>query len=142
MRTLLSFLLFAGLIACNPQPATPTEAPPAQAQTESGEPMGATTTQLQRVYVGWHLVTATGVTKTTGGTWVSTKAFLPVPQGQTADPAQLLNDLIRQLTSDGTLAGVDLAQTAKNRLEITSSSLSGLRDVMILESWMLPQKPK
>lgn len=143
MRTLLFFLLFAGLIACNKPAATPTDTPPAQAQTESGEPLGATTvTQVQRVYLGWHLITQTGVTKTTGGTWVLTKAFLPVPQGQTADPAQLINDLIRQLNSDGVLSGIDLTQTAKNRLEITSSSLAGLRETMILESWNIPQKPK
>ena len=142
-HTLFFFILFAGLIACNPPAATPTEpAPPAVAQTENGEPLAATPAiQVQRVYVAWHLTTQTGGIQRTGGTWVQTKAFLPVPIGQTADPAQLLNDLIRTLTSDGTLSGVDLTLTAKNRLEVTGASLA-VRETMILESWLLPVKPK
>lgn len=142
MRTFLFLILFAGLWACNPPTTTPTEQPPAVAQTESGEPLAATPAiQVQRVYVAWHLTTQTGGIQRTGGTWVQTKAFLPVPIGQTADPAQLLNDLIRTLTGDGTLSGVDLSLTVKNRLEITGASLA-VRETMILESWMLPVKPK
>lgn len=143
MRTLFFIILLAGLWACNPPAATPTEpTPPAVAQTESGEPLAATPAiQVQRVYVGWHLTTQTGGIQRTGGTWVQTKAFLPVPIGQTADPAQLINDLVRTLTSDGTLAGVDLSLITKNRLEITSASLA-VRETMILESWLIPAKPK
>jgi len=145
MRTLL-FLIFAGLMACNPQPAAPTEAPPAVAQVEpqaeSGEPLAATdATQLQRVYVSWHLVTQTGGMKTTGATWVSTKAFLPVPTGQTADPAQLINDLTRALASAGALQGIDLTQTAKNWLVITGATLT-VREAMILDSRKIPVRPK
>ena len=142
-HTLFFLILFAGLWACNPPAAEPTEpAPPAVAQAESGEPLAATPAiQVQRVYVAWHLTTQTGGIQRTGGTWVQTKAFLPVPIGQTADPAQLLNDLIRTLTSDGTLSGVDLTLTAKNRLEVTGASLA-VRETMILESWLLPVKPK
>lgn len=98
--------------------------------------------QTQRVYLGWHLVTQTGVMTRTGGTWILTKAFLPVPQGQTADPATLINDLIRQLTSDGVLSGVDLGATSKNWLIITSSSLAGLRETMILDSRKKLARPK
>ena len=143
MRTFLFLILFAGLWACNPPAATPPEPEsPAVAQTESGEPLAATPAiQVQRVYVAWHLTTQTGGIQRTGGTWVQTKAFLPVPIGQTADPAQLLNDLIRTLTSDGTLSGVDLSLNAKNRLEITGASLA-VRETMILESWLIPAKPK
>lgn len=143
MRTLFFFIIFAGLIACNPPAAQPAQpASPAVAQTESGEPLAATPAiQVQRVYVAWHLTTQTGGIQRTGGTWVQTKAFLPVPIGQTADPAQLLNDLIRTLTGDGTLSGVDLSLTAKNRLEVTGASLA-VRETMILESWLLPVKPK
>ena len=146
MRTLL-FLIFAGLMACA-KPGTPTETPPAQAEqvTESGQPLAATdqavVIQTQRVYLGWHLTTATGAIQRTGGTWILTKAFLPVPQGQTADPAQLINDLIRQMTSDGTLSGVDLWATSKNWLIITSSSLAGLRETMILDSRKRLARPK
>lgn len=152
MRTLLFLFILAGFIACNPQPAaTPTEAPPAvaqveQPQAESGEPLAAqeqtVIVQTQRVYLGWHLTTATGAVQKTGGTWVLTKAFLPVPAGQTADPAQLINDLIRQLTSDGVLSGVDLGATSKNWLIITSSSLAGLRETMILDSRKRLARPK
>ncbi|MBK6903975.1 MAG: hypothetical protein IPH04_14540 [Saprospirales bacterium] len=147
MRTLL-LILFVGLMACNPQPAAPAETPPAQAEqvTESGQPLAAqeqtVIVQTQRVYLGWHLTTATGAIQKTGGTWILTKAFLPVPQGQTADPAQLINDLIRQMTSDGTLSGVDLWATSKNWLIITSSSLAGLRETMILDSRKRLARPK
>lgn len=146
MRTLFAFLFFAAfaLASCDkPQPPAQTApAPPAVAQTESGEPLAATPAiQVQRVYVAWHLTTQTGGIQRTGGTWVQTKAFLPVPIGQTVDPTQLINDLIRALTSDGILNGVDLSLTAKNRLEITGASLA-VRETMILESWLLPVKPK
>lgn len=151
MRTLSLILILAGLIACNPQPPAPTEAPPAVAQVEQpqaeiGQPLAAqeqtVIVQTQRVYLGWHLTTATGAVQKTGGTWILTKAFLPVPAGQTADPAQLINDLIRQLTSDGVLSGVDLGATSKNWLIITSSSLAGLRETMILDSRKRLARPK
>jgi hypothetical protein len=149
MRTLLflTFLLFFACQADAPQADETTVQAPAETVTpdpltESGQPLAAqeqTIIQTQRVYLGWHLTTASGAIQKTGGTWLLTKAFLPVPAGQTADPAQLINDLIRQLA--GILSGVDLTATSKNWLIITSSSLPGLRETMVLDSRNRLSKP-
>lgn len=128
MKTLLFLIfIFAGLWACNP-PADNAPVAPAQAE---GEPMGAAAEPTY--FVGYHLVIASGAIKTTGAAWVPTKAWVPVPVGTRPVPGLLMADLIKALTANGSLAGIDLKQTAKNHLIITATS-APLRDWMIYDS--------
>lgn len=144
MRTLL-FLLFAGLMACNPQPATPVEAPPAVSQAEgqpiaeSGEVLGtAPVTQAAiTVYCSWHLVTGYGATQKTGARFVQSSAWTMPTTGQVEDKGAFLKDLIRALTSDGTLSGVDLNK-AGVELTVIYPGASPRRD-WILKSSGLPR---
>lgn len=145
MRT-LSFLLFAGLMACNPQPTAPTEAPPAVAQVEqpqalaeSGEVLGAApvTQAAITVYCSYNLVTGYGAIQKTGARFVQSSAWTMPTAGQVEDKGAFLKDLIRALTSDGTLSGVDLNK-AGVELTVLYPGASPRRD-WILKSSGLPR---
>lgn len=141
MRTLFFIIiLFAGLWACNPPAATPTEQPPAVAQTESGEPLGAGLAD-PTFYVSYHLVRSGGAITSTAGIFIQTKAWNVPPVGQAVDPTLLMRDLIKALTASGVLTGVDLTQTAKNWLIVLYPGAAPRRD-FILDSRLLPVKPK
>ena len=144
MRTLFFFLIFAGLWACNPPAATPTEpAPPAVAQTESGEPLAASNAAIvaPTVYVSYSMTRGAGAIQTTGGEFVQTKAWQAPPVGQVVDPTLLMRDLITALEREGVLAGVDLTKTKSNWLIVLFPGASPRRD-FVLDSRDLPQPPK
>lgn len=146
MRTLFFFLLFAGLIACDqPQLAAPVETPPAVAQVdgqpvaESGEVLGAApvTQAAITVYCSWHLATGYGATQKTGARLIQSSAWTMPTAGQVEDKGAFLKDLIRALTSDGTLSGVDLNK-AGVELTVLYPGASPRRD-WILKSSGLPR---
>lgn len=131
MRTLFFFLIFAGLMACNPQPAAPVEAPPAQAEqvTESGEPLGQTIINAGiEVYCSYHLVRGAGAIQTTGAERVTSKAWQAIPAGQRPDNALFIKDAITTLEKEGVLAGVDLTKTKSNWLIILYPGASPRKD--------------
>ncbi len=144
MRTLL-FILFAGLMACNPQPTAPAETPPAVSQSEgqpiaeSGEVLGAApvTQAAVTVYCSYNLVTGYGATQKTGARFVQSSAWTMPTAGQVEDKGAFLKDLIRALTSDGTLSGVDLNK-AGVELTVIYPGASPRRD-WILKSSGLPR---
>ena len=150
MRTLL-FLIFAGLMACT-KPGAPAETPPAQAEqveripytdgttlTESGEVLGAApvTQAAVTVYCSYNLVTGYGATQKTGARFVQSSAWTMPTAGQVEDKGAFLKDLIRALTSDGTLSGVDLNK-AGVELTVIYPGASPRRD-WILKSSGLPR---
>ena len=147
MRTLFFFILFAGLIACNPPAAQPAQSEaPAVAQTESGEPMAATEAAPviisgQRVYCGYHIVRGGGAIQHTGGIFIVTKAWQTPPAGQQYDPTIYIRDLVSALEREQLLAGVDLTKTKSNWVEITSFGASPRAD-FVSDTRDLPQPPK
>ncbi len=147
MRTsiFLSVFVFALLIACN-QPAEPVATdPPAVSQSEgqpiaeSGEVLGAApvTQAAITVYCSWNLVTGYGATQKTGARFVQSSAWTMPTAGQVEDKGAFLKDLIRALTSDGTLSGVDLNK-AGVELTVIYPGASPRRD-WILKSSGLPR---
>lgn len=146
MRTLsLILILFAGLMACN-QPAEPVATDPSavsqaegQPVTESGEALGAApvTQAAIAVYCSYNLVTGYGATQKTGARFVQSSAWTMPTAGQVEDKGAFMKDLIRALTSDGTLSGVDLNK-AGVELTVLYPGASPRRD-WILKSSGLPR---
>ena len=143
MRTLL-LILFAGLMACNQPASEPTQPdPPAVAQNEAGEPLAAAPGIVAiKVNVSWGLSASFGARTLFGTTQVTTTAWTTPAVGGVVDPTILMRDLIRALTANGTLKGVDLTQTAKDYLVIFASQPTAARIDFTVDSRFLPQKPK
>lgn len=148
MRTLFAFLILLAFIACNQPAEPPTATAPEQAQVEgqpiaeSGEALGVTTIQAIKVNVSWGLSASFGARTVFGTTQVTTTAWTAPPVGGVVDPTILMRDLIRALTANGTLAGVDLTQTAKNYLVVFATQPTAARIDFVVDSRSLPQKPK
>lgn len=147
MRTLFAFLFFVAftLASCDkPQPPAPTqpappEQPPAVAQTESGEPLGASNAIIvPTVYVSYSLTRGAGAIQVTGGEFVQTKAWMAPTAQDPNDPTRLMRDLIVALEREGVLAGVDLTKTKSNWLIVLFPGASPRRD-FVLDSRDLPQ---
>lgn len=145
MKHTLFFLIVFGfaLASCDkPQPPAQTQpAPPAVAQTESGEPLAASNAAgiiVPTVYVSYSLTRGAGAIQVTGGEFVQTKAWMTPTAQDPNDPTRLMRDLIVALEREGVLAGVDLTKTKSNWLIVLFPGASPRRD-FVLDSRDLPQ---